>query len=248
MVDEIKPVTPETVPSIVETPEPKPEPTMAEALYAKTPGEVKPPVVQSPDVVKPDTPETVITDTKPPKEPAKDQAKPAGEATPVEYDLKLPENSPLTTEDLAALSKEAKDKGLTKEQAEARLKTENDVAVRTATRVQQNQEAAVKAEQSKWIDMVKADPEIGGDKFKETAVLASRAYNKLASPAMKEIVNKAGFGNHPEFVRMMAKAGRMMAEDTVIAGRSGGVTAEKSTAAAMYGATTPGADGKIPGA
>lgn len=245
MADEIKPVAPEVPPTIVETPEPKPEPTAAEALYKDTPnGAVTPPVAEK----KPDAPEPVITETKPPTEPVKDQAKPAGEAAPVEYDLKLPENSALTKEDLDALSKQAKEQGLTKEQAEARLKAENDVAVRTVARAKQQQESLVKTEQSKWPEMIKADSELGGEKYNETVALASRAFKATASPELQKIIRDSGLGNHPEYVRQMARIGRMMAEDTVIAGRSGGVSREKPTAEALYGATTPGADGKLPGA
>lgn len=245
MAEEIKVATPEVPPSIVETPEPKPEPSAQEALYKTTPnGEEKPPVVEE----KKDAPVPVTTEPKPSTEPVKDQAKPAGEADPKVYDLTLPENSPLTKEDLDARVKSAKERGLTKEQAEAELKTENDVAVRTMTRAQQQQEANVKTEQAKWVDLIKNDPELGGDKYKQTVVEASRAFKATASPELQEIIRKSGLGNHPEYVRQMAKIGRMMAEDTVIPGRSGAVPQAKTTAEAWYGKTTPGEDGKLPGA
>lgn len=247
MAEEIKPVAPEVLPTIVETPEPKPAPTVAEALYKDTPsGEVKPPVIEPEKKI--DTAAPITTETKPPTEPVKDQAKPAGETAPVEYDLKLPENSALTKEDLDALSKQAKEQGLTKEQAEARLKTENDVAVRTMTRFQQQQATTVKTEQAKWVDLIKNDSELGGDKYNQTVAEASRAFKATASPELQKIIRDSGLGNHPEYVRQMARIGRMMAEDTVIVGRSGGVSRDKPTAEALYGATTPGADGKLPGA
>lgn len=248
MAEEIKPVASEVPPAIVETPEPAPVVKTEEKLYPDTPnGAVKTPDVKTEEITIVETP-AATTETKTPTELVKDPAKPAGEAVPVDYDLKLPENSPLTKEDVIAVSKEAKDSGLTKEQAEARLKTENDIAVRTATRIQQKNDDSLKVAQTQWLEEVKNDPELGGDKFNETSVLASRAYKQLASPAMQKIVKDAGLGNHPEFVRMMAKAGRMMAEDTMHIGRSGAVAREKPREEKMYGATTPGANGKLPGA
>lgn len=245
MAEENKAVAPEVPPSIVETPEPAPEKTPAEALYKTTPGAAG---TVTPPPEKPDTPAPVTTETKPPTEPAKDPAKPAGEAAPVDIDLKLPENSPLTKEDLAEIAKQAKEQGLTKEQAESRLKTENDVAVRTAARIKDQQASEVKTNQATWVDAIKNDKELGGDRYNQTVAEASRAFKATASPELQEIIRQSGLGNHPEYVRQMARIGRMMAEDTLIPGRSGAVSQPKSTASALYGATTPGADGKLPGA
>ena len=247
MAEEIKTAAPEVPPTIVETPEPKAAPTAAESLYKTTPNgdaKVDAPVPEE----KKDATAPVTTETKPPTEKATEPAKPAAEAKPVEYDLKLPENSPLTKEDLDARAKSAKERGLTKEQAEAELKTENDVAVRTMARFQEQQNQTVKAEQVKWVDSIKNDPELGGDRYNQTVAEASRAFKATASPELQEIIRKSGLGNHPEYVRQMAKIGRMMAEDTVVPGRSGGVSQPKSTAEEWYGKTTPGEDGKLPGA
>lgn len=241
MAEEIK-ATPEVLPTIVETPEPKPEPTVAEALYKDTPnGEVKPPVIEE---KKPDAAVVVSTDTKPPIEPTKDQAKPAGEVAPVEYDLKLPEKSLLREEDLAKVKEQYKDPA----EAKKALEIQNEVATRTALRLKEQSDALVKTEQAKWPEMIKTDTELGGEKYNETVALASRAFKATASPELQKIIRDSGLGNHPEYVRQMARIGRMMAEDTVIAGRSGGVSKPKPVAEALYGATTPGADGKLPGA
>lgn len=242
MADEITPA-PEAPVSIVETPEPTPAPTLEEKLYAKTPNGEAPPAPE-----KTDAPAPVITDPKAPAEPEKEPAKPATPPVPTDYTLALPENSPLTKEDLDARAKSAKERGLTKDQAEAELKTENDVAVRTMARFQEKQTADTKAAQTLWVETIKADPELGGDRYNQTVVEASRAFKATASPELQKIIRDSGLGNHPEYVRQMAKFGRMMGEDTMIAGRSGGVAVQKTTAQKMYGATTPGADGKLPGA
>lgn len=241
MADEIKTVAPEVPPSIVETPEPTPAPTTEQKLYPDTPDGKAPPVV--PDALAP-----VITDPKAPTETVPEPAKPATPPVPTDYTLALPENSPLTKEDLDSHAKSAKERGLTKDQAEAELKTENDVAVRTMARFQEKQTADTKAAQTLWVETIKADPELGGDRYNQTVVEASRAFKATASPELQKIIRDSGLGNHPEYVRQMAKFGRMMGEDTMIAGRSGAVAVKKSRAESMYGATTPGADGKMPGA
>ncbi len=65
----------------------------------------------------------------------------------------------------------------------------------------------------KWADDAKADKEIGGDKWTGTVSDAQRAINKLGTPALKEYLNASGGGNHPELIRILAKAGALLKED-----------------------------------
>ena len=66
----------------------------------------------------------------------------------------------------------------------------------------------------KWADDAKADKEIGGDKWDGTVKSAQRAINTLGTPALKEYLQASGGGNHPELIRVFAKVGGLIKEDS----------------------------------
>jgi hypothetical protein len=159
----------------------------------------------------------------------------------------------LTAEDLASIQKDAKAKGLTKEQAEGVLKEQNQLATNVAGRIQ----AQVKAQQDKalesakvlWKSEVEKDPVLGGEHIAETALLSSRGYHALTTPDERKVIEQTGMDFHPLFVKMMAKVGKLLGEDNrLVLGQLGGRAEDLSTteakAARMYGKTTPGANGQ----
>lgn len=236
-------------PTIVNTPPPAPAPAPEVKLFPDTPGAVTPPVV--PPVTPPATPPVATPpadpkDVKPPTESKPPEAPKAPATPPTEYELKLPEGSLLSAEDLAQTLKDAKAAGLTKEQAEAKLNLQNQTANQTADRVRAQQEKAFSEQKIAWKNAVSKDVEMGGDKYNETVALASRAFKATASLELQKIMDSTGLGSHPEYVRQMAKIGRMMAEDKLILGQVGAAPAPMAKEAVLYGKTTPGADGKRP--
>jgi hypothetical protein len=193
---------------------------------------VTPPALAAvvPPVTPPPTPES-----KPPTEPVKPEVKPTPAPAPTDYDLKLPEGSLLTPEDLAQTLKESKEAGLTKEQAEMRLTSKDQGAKALQTR----QNTAFEQTKVQWKEAVEKDPEMGGEHLAETAVLSSRAFKALASVELQVWAEKTGLGHYPEFVRMMTKIGRMMGEDKLIRGTVGAPEAPKPPEEILYGKTTP---------
>lgn len=148
-----------------------------------------------------------------------------------DYDLKLPEGSPLSPEDLAATLKDAKDAGQSKEQAEKTLQTKDQ----TARAVLQRQSDLVKTIQKTWKDQVSKDPEIGGDKFTENVEIAKRAWDKLATPDLKKWADETGLGNHPEVVRLMVRVGKLISEDRLVRGAPGGAPKSRNPEDVLYG-------------
>lgn len=65
----------------------------------------------------------------------------------------------------------------------------------------------------KWADTAKADKDMGGDKWDGTVQNATRFVNTMGTPELKEFLNKSGGGNHPELIRIFAKAGALIRED-----------------------------------
>jgi hypothetical protein len=64
-----------------------------------------------------------------------------------------------------------------------------------------------------WVDTAKKDPEIGGDKWDDTVRDAQRFADVMGTPALKEYLNASGGGNHPEVIRVFAKAASLIKED-----------------------------------
>lgn len=143
---------------------------------------------------------------------AKPAAKGADDVVPADgkYELTMPEGVEVDGELLAAVSPRFKELGLTKAQAQAL--TDDFIKVQ-----QQRGEGQVKAWGERvqgWADEAKADKDMGGDNWNATVSDAHRAISKLGTPALKDYLNSSGGGNHPEIIRVLAKAGALLKEDS----------------------------------
>lgn len=168
--------------------------------------------------------------------PGEPKPNPPAANAPVDYEtLKIPDGSLLSQEELAAVKKEAKDKGLTLDQAQGVLGMKNDA---TKALVARQNAAFVKARED-WRTSWKNDPEYGGDKLQESTEIAKRAWDRFADSELKTLADQTGFGDHPAVLKMMARIGRMFSEDTLVRGSLGGVSDKKPPEQVLYGKTTP---------
>jgi len=153
---------------------------------------------------------------------------------PEKYDLKLPEGSKLDTAWIEKISLEAKAKGFSQDQAQKYLEDRSAVAGEYYNGLIANYQK----EKESWVSLVQADPDIGGEKFKETIAYAEKAFKTFGSPKLTAILNETGYGNHPELVRWAAKVGRAMKQDSAVSGSPKG-PAPKTPAQKLYGDTHP---------
>lgn len=160
--------------------------------------------------------ETPVVET--PKVETPEVKTPPEVKTDVKYDLKLSEKSLLTKDDLSRIADHASKQGLTQEQAAERLSIEEESAKRGHDAYEKQQQDVLDAEQKRWIEAGQADPEIGGDKYKESAELSRRVIEKFGSKELMESLDKSKLGNYPELVRMMSRIGRAMDSDKLIIG------------------------------
>ena len=86
-----------------------------------------------------------------------------------------------------------------------------------------------------WETAVRADKEIGGDKFDENLVIAEQALAKLGTPALTEMLEQTGLGSHPEIVRLFVKLGPLVREDNPVPGSPAGGK-EPDLLTRLYGA------------
>ena len=80
---------------------------------------------------------------------------------------------------------------------------------------------AFEQQKETWKTAVKADKEIGGDKFDVSVKDALRVLNTIGTPELKKVFDDYGLGNHPEFVRVFARMAKHFKEDTIETGDKG---------------------------
>lgn len=151
------------------------------------------------------------------KEPEKSDApeKPAEQektGAPEKYELKIPKDSLLPEGYVDRVASYAKENQLTNEQAQKVL--ERDVGI--VADFQKSQLETFEKQKVEWFELSKADKEIGGDHFAESAENAKRAIERYGTAEFKAELNKTGLGNYPELVRIFARIGKAMASDQLV--------------------------------
>jgi hypothetical protein len=129
---------------------------------------------------------------------------------PETYELKMPEGVELdktAADEFTAIAKELK---LSAEDAQK-------VADVGAKMAQRQAEAHVQLVES-WVEQVKADKEIGGDKLAENLAVARKAIETFGTPELKDVLNATGFGNHPAVIKAFYKAGMAISGDRFVSG------------------------------
>lgn len=158
------------------------------------------------------------------KEAAEKAEKEKKPVAPEKYEFTPPEGQELDANALAVFEPIAKELGLSQEQAQK--------LVDIYPQIQQQQAEAWSKQVSDWGEQVKADKEIGGDKFNASVGAAQRALDQFGNTELREYLNASGLGNHPALVRFCAKVGKAMAEDTFVVPNQGG---QRSAADILYG-------------
>lgn len=171
---------------------------------------------------KPETPAKTSIVTAPPEKTEPTEPK---DKAPEKYELTLPEDSLLDKSAIERTAAEAKEQGLS-----------NDAAQEFLNRQSQALTDHVDKQSEDWIAEIKADKEIGGDNYGESVEMARRVVNRFGNDALRESLNKYGYGNHPEVVRFCANIGKAMGEDKLISGAVKPASPKPKTAAdRLYG-------------
>lgn len=134
------------------------------------------------------------------------------QGAPEKYELKAPEGFTFDEKTIADFEPVARELNLTNEQAQKIAEWD---AKRMAEITQRQQEQWGQTT-AKWVDDVKADPEIGGENLDTSVRHAQAALKKFGTPTLKAQMDATGMGNHPELVRVFARIGKAMAEDTFV--------------------------------
>ena len=148
-------------------------------------------------------------------------------------DFTVPEDvvlDDLTTGELKTL---AKDLGLTQEQAQKVADLGATLSQRWAAGFQEQLASA----SEEWATVTKADKEIGGEKLSGTLSGAKAALDKFGTPELRELLQTSRLGNHPEVVRLLARVGQAISDDTSVVTGSPASSEGKSIAERLYSNT-----------
>jgi len=138
-------------------------------------------------------------------------AKSAEPVVPEKYDLQMPEGVELDSVAADEFTTIAKDLKLTQDQAQK-------LAGVAASMQQRQAEAHAKTVET-WVESVKTDKEIGGDKLNENLAVARKAMETFGSPELKDVLNMTGFGNHPAIIKAFYKIGQAISQDQIVVGK-----------------------------
>lgn len=167
-------------------------------------GDPKTDSTTAPDSTTASTPPAAVAD------PKTDDTKATAPEVPESYDLQMPEGIELdkaSADEFTTIAKELK-----LDQATAQKLA--DIAAKQA---QRQVEAHTKLVES-WVESVKADKDIGGDKLEENLGIARKALDTFGTPELRDVLNASGLGNHPEVIKAFVKAGKAISEDKFVAG------------------------------
>jgi hypothetical protein len=142
----------------------------------------------------------------------------AKEGPPETYELTPPEGfEKLDQEAVAAATPVFKELNLTNEQANKLMPVAGEFAKKIIAERDQQLLGEVAATRKNWLEEAKADPEVGGANWDTSLEAAAKAMDSLGFPKgspLRNYLNESGAGNHVEMIRLMAKVGKAIGEDT----------------------------------
>jgi hypothetical protein len=139
-------------------------------------------------------------------------------AVPETYELTVPEGfEKLDADALAAATPVFKELGLSNEQANKLMPVAGEFAKKIIAERDQQFLGTILEQRKTWLNDARADKEIGGTNWDATMQASARALDRLGFPKgspLRSALDESGFGNHPEMIRLMARVGKAVGEDS----------------------------------
>ena len=168
-------------------------PAATPSIPAGTPAATTPASAQATSTPAPATTALTAGDT---------QTSPAAATVPEKYEFALEGGIPLDALAVDHFTPVFKEAGLS-----------NEAANKLANSYIAYEQSRIAAQSIKWLEDAKSDKEVGGTLFDQNAKAAQQAFAKFGSPALKQLMDATGLGNHPEVLRVFVKLGKAMSED-----------------------------------
>lgn len=148
-----------------------------------------------------------------PKDPKED---PKEEGPPEAYKFDDATVDPVLVKEFEA---EWRERGLTQEQAAEEVARGQKLAEYWNNRAVD----MFRETRQEWQTTIKADKEFGGEKLPATLAAAKQVLTTFGAddPSVKEVVDQFGLGDHPGFIKLMARVRAAMSDDVFIKGGKG---------------------------
>lgn len=138
--------------------------------------------------------------------------------------FKLPEGVQMDEAGIKSFTEFAKSMDLTQEAAQTFIE-------KLGPAMQARQMAVIETTRAGWLESLKTDKELGGDKFDESLTLADRGLKAVGSEALNKLLTESGLNKHPEIVRAFVRVGKEVSEDGKFV--SGGAASAKTMTTAQ---------------
>ncbi len=180
--------------------------------------------------------ETATTETKTPEQIQQDAdaaAKlKADTSAPEAYEaFTLPEGMEMDADVLGEFQSLAKELNIPQAKAQQLI----DFQTQLATKQAEQYQAAVTKQSQDWAASIKNDPELGGANYEKSTASAIKVIQSFGDPALTELLNTSGLGNHPALFKFCHRISAAISEDKFVLPGSQSTTGRKSDAEVFYG-------------
>lgn len=211
-----------------------PAPTAEAPAPAAESSVLTPPAPTDAPAPKPD--DAKPEDADKPKDESKDsdgKDKPTGAPEAYE-DFTLPEGMEMDVEILGEFKNLAKELNIPQAKAQQLIDFQSQLASKQAEAYQ----AAVTKQAQDWAAEIKNDPEIGGENYDKSVASAIKVIQSFGDPALTELLNTSGLGNHPALFKFCHRISAAISEDKFVLPGSQSNTGRKSNEEVFYGSNS----------
>ena len=159
--------------------------------------------------------EQQVSDETPVESETSESETPEGAPEKYEFNSKVADApQELDPEVLTAFGDVAKELDLPQEAAQK-------VLDKVAPVIQAKQAKVLEQVRTDWANESQSDEEFGGEGLTENLDVAKQALDAFGTDSLKSLLQETGFGNHPEIIRFMYRAGKAISEDSYVGNSEG---------------------------
>lgn len=127
-------------------------------------------------------------------------------------DFSLPEGMEMDADVLGEFKNLAKELNIPQAKAQQLI----DFQTQLATKQAEEYQAAVTKQSQEWAASIKNDPEIGGENYDKSVASAIKVIQSFGDPALTELLNQSGLGNHPALFKFCHRISAAISEDKFV--------------------------------
>ncbi|UHG99196.1 hypothetical protein [Pseudomonas sp. 7-41] len=127
-------------------------------------------------------------------------------------DFTLPDGMEMDVEILGEFKNLAKELNIPQAKAQQLIDFQSQLATKQAEAYQ----AAVTKQAQDWAASIKSDPEVGGENYDKSVASAIKVIQSFGDPALTELLNTSGLGNHPALFKFCHRISAAISEDKFV--------------------------------